>query len=127
MPKLNMIDEQIFEIACDRQLDAKEHVYGWFHKEIDGTLKPRSLKHMDRSELIDLEVTIAMLHRLSSYFTNTFTTKSDVVRWRDAALAFFDHESQDAGDADQADITNWRSNISANFSRLENVLPRDSD
>jgi len=127
MPKLSKIDEKIYEIACDRQHEAQEDIYGWLHKHIDIQLAPRSLKHMDRSEIIRVEVAVAMLYRLSSYFSNPFTTKADVARWRTATVGLFDRETETEGQADDPEIVAWRENIEQNFKRLEKVLPRNSD
>ena len=119
MEDLTAIDHQIFVgNGSDTPHNAADAVYTWFADRID------TFDYFDRACLMALEAQVAMLWRLSSYFSNVVISRERALDWRQSALEFFDQESATRGDA--AKVADWRSNIARNFDRLIGVLlPED--
>jgi len=83
MEPLQPLDRLIFsERGSDQPLNATDQIYRRFADELE------AFDYFDRAALMALEVKVAMLWRLSSYFKNVVTTKKDAGRWKLKALAF---------------------------------------
>lgn len=114
---MNKIDSEIFS-GSDHPFDVEDEVYEWFHSQIEQLISDGLWG--DRCFVTRVDVLVAMLHRLSSYYGNVRTKREQAIEWQRLTLAYFDTETEKRGDA--AKVAGWRKNIIANFARLKHVL-----
>ena len=111
MSKLAAIDRKIFS-GSDHPLDEKDDIYSWFEERIDHFIT--HIDSDDRCFFSGLEVMLAMLWRLSSYFDNYVIKREKVEDWQIRALGSFDRFTAIRGDADK--VAEWRNNINSRVS-----------
>src|ERR1700733_12942180 len=115
------LDKKIWDRGTDNILNAQDELNGKIASWIEERVLALGSKLADRSEIMEVEVDIAMLCQLTKYFGNNMTKKTDAMLWKHGALSFFDSESKNRGDENHPDIKEWRVEIESNFDRLIDV------
>jgi len=80
---MDEFDKKIFS-GSDTPFDAKEEIYALLGKHIEAEI----LGMNDRCFVMNVEAAVAMLYRLSSYFDNVITRKTDAMLWKHQVLFF---------------------------------------